>query len=262
MIALETGHTGNTYPLTNPRIGAFPLTGTVTASTETTGFEATNANNELTWTFWKPSAVPATWQLSFTSADVSYCGIASHNIGSTGGSVSVQEWDGASWNIIRSTSPSDDSPILFLFDTRTADRLRIRVANAIPTIGVIWFGDVLEFPQKCQWTGSVPFNEAITSVYTAAVSDGGHVVDMFATRKAGSCAMTVNNISETWAATNLPTLQTHMGSLPVFMADRPEDYPASVVFGMQAEPLRAERTKPVLGAARSVQFNVLANQPT
>lgn len=262
MIRIESGFTGTAYPLTTPRIAAFPLSGTVTASSEATGFEAINADNELTYTYWQPTAVPATWQLTFTSTTVSYCGVASHNIGSSGGSIGLQEWDGATWTtIFAPIVVADDSPILFLFSPRTTDRLRIRVTNAIPTVGVIWFGDVMELPQKCQWTGSLPFNEAVGSVFAENVSDGGHVLDRFAIRKAATCQMTVNNISETWAAANIPALQAHMEVLPVFMADRPDEYRKSVVFGSQSEPLRAARDKPVLGAARSLSFNIIANQP-
>lgn len=261
MIVVEAGFAGTTYPLTNPRIAAYPVTGTVTVSTEATGFAGTNANNELTWTWWKPTAVPATWQLSFTSTSISYCAIAAHNIGTTGGTVQLQTWDGAAWNTIANNTPTDDGPIVFLITARTIDRIRVRIANAIPTIGVIWFGPVTELPQKAQWTGSRPFNEALTSVYTETVSDGGHVLDRFATRKAGACAMEVQNVSETWAAANIPALQAHMGSLPVFMADRPSAYPKSVVYGSQQEPLQPSRVK-VLGAARVLNFNIIANQPT
>jgi hypothetical protein len=263
MIVIETGFTGTAYPLTNPRIAAFPISGTVTASTEAAGFAGTNANNELTWTYWKPTAVPATWQLSFTSTAISYCAIAAHNIGTVGGTVQVQKYDGvSSYTAVASHTPTDDGPIVFLFAPVTSDRIRIRVTNAIPTIGVVWFGPILELPQKCQWTGSAPFNEALTSVYTENVSDGGHVMDRFATRKAGACAMEVQNISETWAAANIPALQAHMGALPVFMADRPSVYPKSVVYGLQQEPLQSPRARPVLGAARTLNFNIIANQPS
>jgi len=260
MIIFETGFTGITYAETHPRIGAYPITGTVTASTAAAGFAGDNANNELTWTAWQPTAVPATWQLSFTSTDVSYCGIAAHDIGSTGGTVAVQEWDGAAWANLDSHTPTDDSPIVFCFDTRTTDRIRIRVTNAIPTIGVIWFGPILELPRKAQWIGSLPFNEAVNSVYTENVSDGGHVLERFATRKAGVCAMEVQHVSETWAAAKIPALQAHMSALPIFMADRPSAYPKSVVFGSQQDPLTAPRGN-VLGAARTLNFNIIANEP-
>jgi hypothetical protein len=260
MIVIESGFTGTTYPLTNPRIAAYPITGTVTASTAAAGYAGNDANNELTYTAWKPTAVPATWQLSFTSTVVSYCAIAAHNIGSTGGTVQVQEYLAGTFTQLDTHTPTDDSPIVFFFAGRTTDRIRIRVTNAIPTIGVIWFGRALELPQKSQWTGSLPFNEAVNSVYTENVSDGGHVMDRFATRKAGVCAMEVRNVSETWAAANIPALQAHMGALPIFMADRPSAYPKSVVYGSQQEPLTAPRVN-VLNAARTLNFNVIANEP-
>lgn len=262
MIYIAAGFTGTTYALTTPRIGAFPIVGTVTASTSASGFDGDNANNELTWSYWKSTAFPATWQLSFTSTVVSYCGVASHNVGSLGGGIRVEEWNGSAWVVVVTEKfPTDDGPILFLFAQRTVDRMRLRVSGINPTIGVIWFGNVLELPQKCVWTGSAPFNEATRSVFTDNVSDGGHVLDRFSTRKASACQMKVNNLSETWAAANVPALQAHMESLPVFMADRPSLYPKSVVYGSMAEHLQSPRGQPVLGAARSLEFNITGHQP-
>jgi hypothetical protein len=261
MIEIESGFTGTAYPLTNPRIAAFPVTGTVTASTAAAGFDGNNANNELTWTFWKPTAVPANWELAFTSTAISYIGIASHDCGTVGATVLAQRWNGSSWVTMATHVPTDNSPILFLLTQRTLDKVRVRITGAIPTIGVIWAGDVLELPQKCVWTGSLPFNEAIQSAYADTVSDGGHVLGRYETRKAIPCAMTVNNLSETWAAANIPALQTHLRTLPIFMADRPSEYPKSIVFGSVTEPLRVERAAPVLAAARSLTLNVTGNTP-
>ena len=262
-IRIEAGFTGLTYPMTNPRVCSSPIVGgTPTASTQATGFEAVNANDDLTWTFWKPTAMPATWDMTFGVQNISYCAIAAHNFGSVLTGVQLQEWDGAAWvNIFNAQTPTDDDPLVFLFAQRNTDRLRLRFTNAIPTVGVIWIGSVIEFPQKCVWTGGVPFNEATESVFTDAISDGGHVLERFSTRKASSCQMTINNLSESWAASVLPVLKTHMANRPIFMADRPSAYPKSVTFGSQAEPLRAERTKNVLGAARTVQFNIVGNAP-
>ena len=262
-IRIEAGFTGLTYPMTNPRVCSSPVTGgTVTASSSATGFDAVNANDDLTWTFWQPVSNPATWDLAFTTQNISYCAIAAHNLGTQATGVSLQEWTGAAWvNIFNGQTPANDDPLLFLFAQRSTDRLRLSFTGPKPTIGVIWIGQVIEFPQKCVWTGGVPFNEATESVFTDAISDGGHVLERFATRKASSCQMTINNLSESWAASVLPVLKTHMANRPIFMADRPSAYPMSVTFGSQAEPLRAERTKNVLGAARTVQFNIVGNAP-
>jgi len=261
MIEIEPGFTGTAYPLTNPRIGAYPVTGTVIASSEAAGYPGTNANNELTYTAWKPTSVPATWELDFTSTNVSYVGIAAHNCGTVGAALTIQRWNGTAWTAITSHYPTDDSPIMVLFTRQAMDRIRVRFVTAIPTVGVIWVGDVLELPMKCQWTGSTPFNEALQSAFTDNLSDGGHVLGRYETRKAAPCTMTVQNIGETWAAANLPALQTHMRKLPIFMADRPQAYPKSIVFGLSGETVQAPRAINVLEAARALTLNVTGHQP-
>jgi hypothetical protein len=56
-------------------------------------------------------------------------------------------------------------------------------------------------------------------------------------------------------------LQTHLKSLPIFMADRPQDYPASIVYGTMRDPVRAERALPVAGAARVLTLSVTGHMP-
>jgi hypothetical protein len=73
--------------------------------------------------------------------------------------------------------------------------------------------------------------------------------------------MTVNDLSETWAATNIPTVAGWLRSGPVFMADRPSAYPKSVVFGETAEPLRAARAGRVLEAARTMAIELKGYDP-
>lgn len=261
MIEVESGFTGTAYALNTPRIGAYPVAGTVTASTAAAGFAGANANNDLTYTFWRPTAVPATWDLAFTSAPVSYVGIASHNCGTEGATVLVQRWTGSAWSTMATHVPTDDSPILFLLTRRTLDQLRVRITGAIPTIGVIWVGDVLELPLKAQYVDSLPFDEAVQSVFTDQVSDGGHVVGRYEVRKAQPVAMTVNYLSETWAAANIHALRNHMAARPIFVADRPSEYPKSVAFGLNSEPIIAPRTGPVAAAARTLTITLAGVQP-
>jgi hypothetical protein len=256
-VVIESGFTGTAYGLSTPRIAAFPLSGTITASTEATGFDAENAADGQTWTYWKPTAVPATWDLTFTSAAVSYVGVAAHNCGTVGATVLAQRWDGAAWVTVATVTPTDDSPIVFLLTRRTAQTtFRVRFTGAIPTVGVIMIGDVTEFPLNCRFVDGLPFNEAVQSVYADNISDGGHVVDRFEVRKAVPVSMTVNNLSETWVAATLVPLAAHMAGNPVFMADRPGSYAKSVAFGMATEPVQARRTLAVAGASRSVTINL------
>lgn len=263
MIVIETAFTGTAQPLTQPRIAGGAYGGTVAVSTAATGYAGANALSGLTYTAWRPTAMPATWTLTFTSAAVSYVGIAAHDCGTKGCTVNVQRWTGSAWATVATTTPTDDSPILFLLTRRTAQttfRVEFTGAN-VPTVGVIWIGDVLEFPRKSRWTESLPFNEATDASFATAISDGGHVLGRYVTRRAQPCSMTVDNLSETWAAANLPTLADWLEDGPVFMADRPSVYPASVVFGETVDALRGPRSGPVLGAARSITIELQGYNP-
>lgn len=263
MIVVESGFTGTSYALTTPRIAAGALSGTVAVSTEATGYEGVNALTGVTYTAWRPTALPATWTLTFTSAAVSYVGIAAHDLATQGATVNVQRWTGSAWSTVASNTPTDNAPILFLLSRRTAQTtFRVQVTGTtMPTIGVIWIGDVLELPQKCVFTDSLPFNEAAAAAYATTLSDGGHTLGRYETRVQSDCTMTVNNLGETWAAASVPTLAGWLRAGPVFMADRPADYPLSVVFGETDAPMRAARAGRVLGAARSMTIAVKGYDP-
>ena len=263
MIVVESGFTGTSYALTTPRIAAGAYTGTVAVSTEATGYDGTNALTGVTYTAWKPTAMPATWTLTFTSAAVSYVGIAAHDLYTQGSTVNVQRWTGAAWSTVASNTPTDNLPILFLLTRRTAQTtFRVQVTGAtVPTIGVIWIGDVLEFPVKAQFSDSVPFNEAFTAEFATTISDGGHTLGRYETRLMSSVSMTVNYLGETWAAANIPTLAGWLRSGPVFMADKPNDYPKSIVFGETDAGLSAPRSNRVLAAARSVTIQLKGYDP-
>lgn len=259
MIIIEQGFAGTLYPLNTPRIGAHPVSGTVTASTEATGFDADFAANDNTYEGWKPTAVPATWDLVFTSTAVSYVGIAAHTLGTEGATVAVQRWTGAAWVTMASHSPDDDSPIMFLLERRTLDRLRVLVSGAVAVIAVIYVGDVIEFPRKCRYVGSTGFDYADQDDYRDTVSDGGHVLERFITRRSIPAAMEVSNLPEPWSVANLLPLRAHLKTRPIFMADRPGAFPLSVAFGRATGPLQPQRDKAQADAAISVSFEVIGH---
>jgi len=260
MIIVESGFAGTLHPLTHPRIGASPVSGTVTASTEATGFDADYAANDNTYEGWKPTAVPATWDLVFAaSAPVSYVGIAGHTLGTALATVAVQRWNGAAWVTMASHSPTDDSPILFLLERRTLDRLRVLVSGAVAVIAVVYIGDVIEFPRPCRYNGSTAFDLSDQDEYRDIVSDGGHVLERFVTRRSIPVKMEVANLSEAWAVANLAPLRTHLKTRPIFIADRPGTYPSSVAFGRTMGPLQLPRDKPQAEAAIAVTFEVIGH---
>ena len=137
MIVFEAGFSGIAFALDTPRIGALPVSGTVAASTAATGFSAVFAANLNTTQWWRPTAVPATWDLTFTAAQISYFGIAAHDMATVGATVEVQRWNGSAWVTAITHTPPDNGPIFGLIARSSIDRLRFRFTGAIPSTGNI-----------------------------------------------------------------------------------------------------------------------------
>ncbi len=252
--------TGNTYSLKTPRIGWRKITGTVAASTSATGYAATNANTNRTDSFWQPTALPATWQIDAASAQsVSYCGIAAHDLGSKGCTVLVQSSpDGTTWTTRCTITPTDDSAILALFATVSARYWRISISGSggNPTIAVIQFGAVTEFPQKAVYAPSVSFERTRVASYSTNMSQGGQWLGRSVERASLAPAMTVNNLSETWIAAEWDAFAIYAETSPFFIADRPEDYPKSCCYAWTGGDLRAERVTPNADIALSVSLEL------
>lgn len=246
MIVIEAGFTGLVYPLKNPRICGFPLTGTVTGSSEAAGFGAALAANQMTYQFWRPTALPATWEIAFASAQaVSYFGIAAHNLGSKGCTVNFQTWNGAAWVTHASHTPANDSAILFLCARKTVTKARIQITGAnVPDIAVIQFGDATEFPQKAAYVGRQDYEQLVKSEYRVTQSDGGHVLGRYYDRKSLSLSLAVENLSETWKAATLDALIVHLKTYAAFVADRPGVFAGSVAFGQTVGDIVPARDAP------------------
>jgi len=259
MIVFESGFAGVGFPLDYPRIGARPVSGTVAISSAETGFWGYFASNANTAQWWRPTAVPATWTLTFTEAKISYFGIAAHNCGTVGASVEFQRWDGSAWVTVLTHTPTDDSPIFGLVERRDMDRARLVFTDAIPTVGVIYFGDVTEFPQRADYSGSVSFDRATQDEYSTPVSDGGHWLGRYVSRRSVPARMKIDHLSEDWAEAYLTPLLEDLKARPAFFADRPSGYPKSVVFAYTTGPVVPDRSRPNRNTALSVSFEVTGN---
>lgn len=259
MIVIESGFTGAFYPLDHPRIGANPVSGSATASTSAVGFDAAFAANSQTTQYWKPTAVSSTWGLTFATSQISYFGIAAHNLGSVGATVLFQTWNGTAWVTRATHIPTDDSPIFFLLTPLMTDRVQLFFLNAIPTIGIISVGDVTEFPQKAMYTGSAAFNRTTQDVFSTTISDGGQALDRFVTRRPVSVKMTVDHLSEAWVDAALQPIIDYMRLKPVFIADRPSMFPKSVAYAYTMTPIIPERKIPNANVAMGVNFELVGN---
>lgn len=213
-------------PLCNARIAHSRnwVTGTPSVTGTAVGYFSDAPNDTLTYERWKPDALPAVWQLNDVSGDVNYCAIAAHTCGSDGVIVSVEYWDGTSWMPIDSVAPTDDSPIMFLFQTVSSDMLRVLFTGSVaPEVGVLKFGIVLELPDQI-FSGHVPVSLGRRTVLRSNYSDTGEFLGRTRQRSFQETAFSWDKLPRAWIDAWWPDLQRAIESEPFWIAWRPSSF--------------------------------------
>ena len=125
---------------------------TVAASTTASGFAAANVVDWRPYTWWKPTALPATLTVDCASAKAAdYALVYGHTLFSSGCTVEVRgstDNFGASNNLVATLTPTSDAPFLISFGTVSYRywRLRITGAATMPALAIAAIGARLELP--------------------------------------------------------------------------------------------------------------------
>ena len=123
-------------------------TGNVTFLSEEDDGAGLNCVEDTTFDFWTPTLENAAVIIDMgedTPCDA--LGIAAHNVGTSGGSVSVDySDDGSTWTTVGEITPTTDDTILAVFDLVWARYWRVTLNDATPSIGVLKLGQRLIMP--------------------------------------------------------------------------------------------------------------------
>lgn len=243
----EDAFAGNDYPLTHPVIAWNNIArrATIVVSTEETGRGGVNAASPFTYDLWKPTAVAATYQMTLPAAEnIAAMCIDTHDLGTVGGTVQMQETDGgAGWDDIGpAISPTDDSPIMLLFARRSTDDVRLQFTTAIPTIAVIHVSDVIELPQRVYAGVGTPIDLANTAEAENTESAKGQFLGRSIRRVIQDNDFPVQHLKEAYVRDTLAPLIEDAREYPYFLAERPIEFGAAVSYrwrrGLSIQPER------------------------
>ncbi|MFN7725146.1 MAG: hypothetical protein ACK5QH_08765 [Rubrivivax sp.] len=132
----------------------------VVASSTASGFAASNVADWRPYTWWRPTALPATLTVDCGSARAAdYALVHGHTLFSAGCTLEVRgstDNFGASNVLVASLTPTSDEPQLLLFNSASFRywRLRITGAATMPALAIAAIGARLELPE---WLGQ-PFD--------------------------------------------------------------------------------------------------------
>lgn len=120
---------------------------TITDATLPTTAPRANAVTESTFDYWQPASVPETLRMvpgASQAADGAF--FAAHTLGTAGATLTVQYYDGATWQTQASHTPTDNKPFGFIWPTRSATGWGIQISGAVAQIGVAFIGPRLVIP--------------------------------------------------------------------------------------------------------------------
>ncbi len=215
---------GYNYPLTNARIGYQKHAGTITATSAADGYPALAADNELTYSYWKPATSGGTWTITYsTFQDVDYIGIAAHTLGTDYEQVMAEYYDGANWQEIGSVLPNTNQPILFLFESVFATAIRISVTGT-PLIGVVYAGLALQFPMPVIGQHR-PLTFGSQTEFTNNVSDSGQWLGRSIIRRALSGSIEWQYMDDSWVRSQFMPFVESAKKRPFFLSWNPAQFP-------------------------------------
>lgn len=216
-------------PLNHARIGYKKISGTITASTTEVGASASAPDNEMTYSFWQPTTMPATWEIDTTGGtDVNYMAIAAHTCGTDQASVKAEYWNGSAWIEINEVLPGNDAPLVFMFDKVTQTKYRFTfTGSTAPRIGVIYMGMTLDM-QRGLSSGEPLITLNRRTVKRPTMSEGGQFLGTSIIRKGSMASYGWVAIEPDWYITNFDPFVDHARTKPFFMMWNPQDYPNQV----------------------------------
>jgi len=165
-----------------PKIGYenFFTTGTVTVTSEVSGFEKENAYDWLPWDWWKASAAGVVYiTVDYGSARAAdYWALASHDLFDNSGTVQCQyssdNFAADTNNVGSLVTPTDNSPIFHEFTSVSARywRLKIDSTGSASKIGVAAIGAALQLSRAYGSGQEIPYDADMWEGINITSEDG------------------------------------------------------------------------------------------
>lgn len=226
----------------------FKKGGTVTASSEATGYAKENAIDYLPFTRWKPTAASSEWIKvdHGTAYACDYLAVYGHTLAASVATIKAQySTDNASWSDAHTeVMPATTEPLMVIFNRQTARYWRVLVnGTSAAELGVVYVGQILQQEVGFQ-PGFTPAGLGRDDEVLVNSSRSGQFIGQSVLRRGESTQMAFNEMSQSYARDEYDPFLDHAATKPFFLAWNQDDFPSEVGFCWvdgALEPLRYSR---------------------
>jgi hypothetical protein len=201
---------------------------TPVASSTAAGFDVLNLRDARAYTFWKPSAMPATVTVDCgSSKSADYLAVYNHDLFSRGCTIEVRKsTDNFAANdvLVATHTPTDDKPFVLLFTSTSSRYWRIRVlTGTAPTLAIAMLGVRLEIPAGVR-EGFDPIGRSEISQFNRSIK--GHALGIVTDFAEWKESLVFELVSWTWVRTTWAAAwDAWLKSEPWLFAWNPDSYP-------------------------------------
>ena len=204
---------------------------TPAASTTAAGFAVANLTDWRRYTWWKPTAIPATVTVDCASPKAAdYALIVGHNLAATGCTVQVR---GSTDNfatsdvLVATNTPTTDRPLLVTFGSVSYRYWRLRfITGTAPSIAIAAIGAAFELPTWLE-QGFDPIGRSVEGIRNANANGQplGRVVDFEQWQQ----RLTLRAVSWSWLRNTFePAWRAHLRASPFGFCWEPGSYASEV----------------------------------
>ena len=195
---------------------------TPAASTTAAGYSVLNIYDWRPYTWWKPTALPATITVNCGSSKAAdFFAVYGHTLGTSGCTIECRRsTDNFSANdvLVATKTPTTDDPFVMEFASVSSQywRLRITGGATMPSLAIGVIGAAFTFPRKLN-AGLDPIGRQIVGI--SNVSEKGRPLGKVIDYEAWTKTLSWSGIDWTWLrSTWLPAWKAHLRANPYIFA--------------------------------------------
>jgi len=214
--------------------------GTVTATSEATGFEKENAQSWKTSTWWQAGAAGTVYYYVDMGAatNVDSWGIVGHDLADNSGTIKPEysatgAWAGEEADLDTVQTPTGKEAIFRKVTNQNVRYYRFEISStgAASFIANLFLGVALEL-ERGEPVGFSPANLNRDRKIMNNISEGGQFLGRVLRRNGSKVTINQQNITRTWIDANWDSLANHVELYPFYFAWDTTNYPEEVAYCM------------------------------